>query len=178
MRKAVERGESDRKRLANELATYHANDETRVAEVERRLIRWERTTHDELNQKLEDTVGKQQLDGARLEERVLQEVGSVEKRISARLDDCFAQLSTSLDLYKNMRSLCKDAGERARGTEDAVAEQFQRLEAQLDFKVPPAMSAYHSGVSDRPLLCCAARAGGSRKRRKGRSAGAASALGH
>ena len=34
MRKAVERGESDRKRLANELATYHANDETRVAEVE------------------------------------------------------------------------------------------------------------------------------------------------
>ena len=40
-----------------------------------------------------------------------------EKRISSRLDDCFAQLSTSLDLYKNVRSLCKDAGDRTRNAE-------------------------------------------------------------
>lgn len=39
MRKAVERGEADRKRLASELQAYHTNDEARVAELERRLIR-------------------------------------------------------------------------------------------------------------------------------------------
>eukprot|EP01052_Picozoa_sp_SAG31_P022905 SAG31_NODE_1848_length_7093_cov_8.566629_2_plen_395_part_00 len=141
MRKAVERGDADRKRLASELQTYHTNDEARVAELERRLLRQAQITHDELGKRLEDTVTKQALDATKIEERVLVEVGSVEKRISTRLDDCFAQLSTSLDLYKNVRSLCKDTGERTRNAEEAVAEQFASLEASIEKKLQKVAAA-------------------------------------
>ena len=132
IRRSAESGEASRQQLAEEMNGYHASDAARSSELERRMIETEVTTEQTLARRVAEAGVAHKVNIERVEERVLSDLGGCEQRMNGRLDDCFTQLNSSLEMYKHMRTLCKDTASSTKQTEDLVARQFTAMEGSIE----------------------------------------------
>ncbi len=120
IQRAAENSEVSRQQLAEEMNAYHASDAARTSELERRMIETEVTTEQTLARRVEEAAAAHKADVSRVEERLISDMGACEQRLNGRLDDCFTQLNSSLEMYKHMRTLCKDTASSTKQTEELV----------------------------------------------------------
>ncbi len=124
IQRAAENSEVSRQQLAEEMNAYHASDAARTSELERRMIETEVTTEQTLARRVEEAAAAHKADVSRVEERLITDMGACEQRLNGRLDDCFTQLNASLEMYKHMRTLCKDTASSTKQTEELVVSRL------------------------------------------------------
>ena len=114
------------------LPGYQTSNEGRLAELNRRLTEFQQGTQGELRKVSDTAMRELREEIARSEGRILTDVSQLESRMSARLDDAFTQLSSSLDMYKHMRNLVQDTGVRSRQTEEVVRQRFSKMQERVN----------------------------------------------
>jgi hypothetical protein len=139
LRQLASAANADRQKVSD-LGTQRETDEAKLLDLERRLVFCSQTFGSDVNARVDEVSRTQKVEIARVEDRVLEDVANLEKRLSARLDDAFAQLSASLDMYKHMRVLAKETGERAKGTEERLSKVMAVNVGKLEHRLSKVMA--------------------------------------
>jgi hypothetical protein len=123
IQRATENSAVSLHQLAEEMNARHTSDAARTSELERRMIETEVTTEQALARRVEEAAAAHKAGISRVEERLVSDMGACEQRLNARLDDCFTQLNSSLEMYKHMRTLCKDTASSTKQTEEMLVSR-------------------------------------------------------
>ena len=132
---AVLRIDGERRLLAEELQVIRAADSSRNTEMERRIVQWEQDVQGNLDRSVASAWHKHREEQARREERLFAGMAESEARLTGRVDDCFTQIRESLDLYKQVRAMYRETGDRAKQMDALISDRFSAMSSRVEKRI-------------------------------------------